>query len=516
MFGMATAVVGLAWILATAILQGDSQTLLYLGILAAGSLAITGILLDWRNGVYLFFAWLVFEDLIRKFAGNNTAMFFAKDAIIIPLYVSMLIAIRRGQLQTFKPPFLASLALFFWLAVLQMFNPNSPSVLYGILGLKTDFFYVPLMFAGYALVRTEEGLYRFLTLNGLIALVVTGLGIAQSVLGLTFLNPADLPLELRSLGNDIRHSPITGVEIQRSTSVYVSEGRYGQALILFFILGVGTAGYFLLNRNKRGRKMAFPILGIIVLATIMSGVRGAFVGVIGSAPIMVVGMMWGVPRRKFKSLKIGKAIRRSIFFGIAAIALMTFFYPNVIRDRWTYYSETLSPQSSASELGHRSWEYPVREFTNTFTEPNWQFGNGTGMASLGMQYITRITGTRPARLFSENGYGTLVLEFGVIGPFVWLLWTTSLVSHGWKVLRQLRQTAFFPIGLAILWLAAYILIFGFFYGMAQYQSYILNAYLWLCIGILFRLPALLDSQNADAPASRSSASRASYAHTARQ
>ena len=36
-------------------------------------------LADWRTGFYLFIVWLLFEDFVRKYMGNSTALFFGKD-----------------------------------------------------------------------------------------------------------------------------------------------------------------------------------------------------------------------------------------------------------------------------------------------------------------------------------------------------------------------------------------------------------------------------------------------------
>jgi len=47
----------------------------------------------------------------------------------------------------------------------QIFNPNSPSIFYGILGLKLQFLYVPLMFVAYSMMRKEEDLRRFLVVT---------------------------------------------------------------------------------------------------------------------------------------------------------------------------------------------------------------------------------------------------------------------------------------------------------------------------------------------------------------
>jgi len=83
---------------------------------------------------------------------------------------------------------------------------------------------------------------------------------------------------------------------------------------------------------------------------------------------------------------------------------------------------------------------------------------------------------------------------GILAPFLWLLWTAALVITGWRIVSRLRQTRLFPIGFAILWyifLLLYPLTFG---GMVPYQNFVTNAYLWLLVGILFRLPDLLAQQ----------------------
>jgi hypothetical protein len=55
---------------------------------------------------------------------------------------------------------------------------------------------------------------------------------------------------------------------------------------------------------------------------------------------------------------------------------------------------------------------------------------------------------------------------------------------------QLRQTVYFPIGFAIWWYAFVLLVLLTFFGLPPYQNFVNNAYMWLLIGILYRLPKL--------------------------
>ena len=82
----------------------------------------------------------------------------------------------------------------------------------------------------------------------------------------------------------------------------------------------------------------------------------------------------------------------------------------------------------------------------------------------------------------------LIVEMGIVAPFLWILWTGSVLYYSWKVARRLRETRLFPIAFAIVWYA-FMLLFVFTYdGLNAYQNFVSNVYLWLLLGILFRLP----------------------------
>ncbi len=131
------------------------------------ALAMAGIatLINWRAGVLLFISWLLFEDLARKYLGNGLILFFGKDVLAAITYLSLWRSRGRGEVPWFKPPFIVPLALFFALAFVQVFNTWTPSILYGLLGLKLYFYYFPLIYAGYALIRNANDLEQFLLYN---------------------------------------------------------------------------------------------------------------------------------------------------------------------------------------------------------------------------------------------------------------------------------------------------------------------------------------------------------------
>jgi len=108
--------------------------------------------------------------------------------------------------------------------VLQVFNPSSPSLYYGLLGLKFYFYYIPLMFVGYALLRSMNDVNKFLAVNLALGGVIAFLGVTQAIVGLDFLNPAELATDIALLGRYTRYTP-SGVAVSHPSSVFVSAGR---------------------------------------------------------------------------------------------------------------------------------------------------------------------------------------------------------------------------------------------------------------------------------------------------
>src|SRR5579872_6473452 len=132
-------IIGLIWELTSWIVAGSDQMLIMSGLVLVVCVLIVQILNDWRSGVLLFLIWLLFEDLARKYLGNSMAIYFVKDMLIGVAYLSFYFAKRRRQIEIFKIPFLVPLGLFIGLAVIQTFNTWTPSILYGVLGLKVYF-----------------------------------------------------------------------------------------------------------------------------------------------------------------------------------------------------------------------------------------------------------------------------------------------------------------------------------------------------------------------------------------
>src|SRR5579862_7175651 len=72
----------LTWLVAGWVIEGASLYLVLLCVAGIGLVVFMTIMKDWRMGVFIFLSWLVLEDQIRKYFGNSSYIFFAKDVII--------------------------------------------------------------------------------------------------------------------------------------------------------------------------------------------------------------------------------------------------------------------------------------------------------------------------------------------------------------------------------------------------------------------------------------------------
>lgn len=489
-------VLGILWLIANLILADPFRGMLLLCASIVAVVVAAKTLSDWRSGVFLFLAWLLFEDLVRKYMGNSMYIYFGKDVLIGVTYLSVLMArADHKDTESFRPPFRFALGLFFLLGLAQFFNPGSPSFWYGVLGLKLQFYYVPLMFVGYGLIRAERDLRRFLVTSMGLAAVISLVGIIQAVVGLDFLNPRG-GADIDELSHLVRQTP-SGLAVPRPPSVFVSDGRFGSYLFVVFILGLGTAGYLLLRRTRSGRRIVFPALALVAVASMMSGSRGCVVYAASSALVLSAGVLWGAPPTLGEGYRLVKAIRRSFIFVALAMVLALVVFPNVVGARWAFYRETIALDSPDSETTTRAWDYPVQNFLSVFDDRDWPTGHGIGTASLGAQYVSRILQVPTTGLATESGYGILILELGVLGPILWLVWTLSLVFEAYKVAIKLKGTWAFPVALSILWFAFLLLFPLTWSGLDLYENFVTNAYFWLLIGILFKLPILVNQTSTE-------------------
>ena len=487
-FGLFVVVIFLAYKAGGAILADDFTSLAYTAIVVVGVAVVIAILNDWHRGLYILVAWILFEDFVRKYLGNNMAIYFAKDALAVILYLSFFRARLANRLEKFHIPFRIPLLLFVWLGVMQMFNPASTSIFFGIMGMKIYFLYVPLIYVGYALIQSEADLRRFFSFVSVLILIVASLGIAQSIIGPTFLNPTHLQDDIRELSTLYRVAS-SGAMAYRPTSVFVSAGRFQDFLQLAWLISLAFGSYLFL-RGRYDRTLSFTTVSVVSVASLMSASKGVFLWTVGITLIFAAGFLWGAPWRQREATRTLRAIQRTALGVGIGIILLSALFPEEFGARLLFYSDTLMPNSPTSELAERLQNYPLANLEYAFTFPRWPYGYGIGTVSLGGQYVTRIMHAKPVGVGVESGFGNLMLELGIVGLVLWIVMGFSIAISGWKIVKELRRTPWFPLAFAIWFYAMFLFFPQMFLGGSAYQDYLLNSFLWLLLGILYRLRTL--------------------------
>ncbi len=373
------------------VIAGDMTSLAYVALLFIGSAFVVAMLNSWRKGLYFFLTWLLFEDFARKYLGNNMAIYFAKDVLALVVYL----------------------------------------------------YYVPLLFVGYALLNSEQQLRQFFFVNMTLVIVIASLGIAQSVLGHTFLNPERPADEIRELSTNYRVSPISGLLSYRPTSVFVSTGRFSNFLLVSLLLIVGFLGYLLL-RHKKGRNLTFFSLAIVSGAIVLGAARGVLLWSAGSVLVFALAFVWGAPWRQREVIRVLRTIQRAALGVALGLGLLFFVFPETLLSRVAFYQETLMPSSGPGALQQRTWNYPVMNFVGAFGYERWPYGYGIGTTSLGTQYVARFFGSKSPVTGVESGFGTLVIEMGIGGLLLWFIMSFAILFAAWRVVKKLRGSPWFP------------------------------------------------------------------------
>jgi hypothetical protein len=437
-------------------------------------ICIPYLLRNWRASLGLLLVWLALEDLLRKFAGNDLRIYFAKDVMFLVLLIGLLLdphARRCWNKATGAIRYLLY-ALVAWallMSVPSMFvDPRLP-----LIGLRLDFMYAPLVAAGFAIGSNRSSMRWWLLFAGSVAAAISLIGVIQATIGPSFLAPGTVTPGL------IHLELFRGIDstVYRPTSTFVDPGRF----VSFAVLGlaISLAAFVMCRGSKR----------LLALACVLT--NGAGVWVSGGRAGLVVGVLLVGFAATAGPLAEGRlAPGRAIVIVVAIVmggAVLTALLPGVIGARLDWYTETLDPRSSFDEWRFRT--DAVIDNTERGLAIGGLFGQGTGTESLGRQYLTADPDQIAGLYQVEGGYASIAVELGIIGVGLWLAWSIGWSARQWRCIKEGRgDRAAAAAFVLFCWMLSF-LFYGFASGLAGFQNYIANAYFWLLSGVMFAVPS---------------------------
>jgi hypothetical protein len=436
-------------------------------------LSIPFLLRNWRASLGLLLVWLVLEDLLRKFAGNDLRIYFAKDVIFVVLLVGLLMDanVRRWWTQSTGATRYVLYALVAWGLIMSVpsfwVDPRLPFI-----GLRLDFMYAPLVAAGFAIGSRGSSMRWWLLFVASVGAGISLIGVIQATIGPTFLSPG------RPTPGLIHLELFRGIDstVYRPTATFVDPGRFAAFAVLGFAVSLAA---FVMSRG--GKRILAVTCAIANAAGIwVSGGRAGLV--VGILLVAFAAMAGPLAEGRLAPGRAVGMVASIVFAGVILTALL----PGVVGTRLRWYSETLDPRSSLNEWSFRA-EAAI-ENTERGLRIGGLFGQGTGTESLGKQYLTGDPNQRAGLYQVEGGYASIAVELGAVGVALWLAWSIGWTVRQWRSIKagrgHRRAAAAFVL---FCWMLSF-LFYWFVIGFQGFQNYVANAYFWLLSGVMFAVP----------------------------
>jgi hypothetical protein len=270
----------------------------------------------WQNAIFGVFVLLVFEGALRKWAfpWAQAYVYLVKDVILLAAYVGFLLDARRNQ------PALRDGALIKIVLVLnvvfgciEVLNPNSPSILVGLAGLKTYFLYAPIAFILPYAVKSREHLLGLIRRYLIMAIPVALLGFVQIAAG-----PDS------SLNAYVSHSEdeeAVGVRFGSAYDLVRTSGTFsfisGYAVFLTFVAFLGIGYNMAQGWRLKGNIAPLLALTLVVGAMFTTGSRAPVYTLVLTGPVILGMAVVG------RVLAVQTAMRLCILLPVMAIVAVS-------------------------------------------------------------------------------------------------------------------------------------------------------------------------------------------------
>src|SRR5262249_11479958 len=239
----------------------------------------------WQSALFGVFVLLVFEGALRKWAfpWAQAQIYLVKDAILLAAYLGFILDTQRnpsaqgiGLIKT------VLVAAFVW-GCIEVLNPNSPSLLVGLVGLKAYFLYAPIAFVLPHAIKSREHLFVLIKRYLIMAIPVAVLGFIQIMAGpASSLNvyvshsEEDTPATLAYFGHEdfVRTS---------GTFSYISGYTTFLSFVVFLAIGYNMAHGWRIKNNIT------PLLALSLLVGAMftTGSRAPIYVLIATSPLIL-------------------------------------------------------------------------------------------------------------------------------------------------------------------------------------------------------------------------------------
>ncbi|MEJ7784694.1 MAG: hypothetical protein WKF96_07815 [Solirubrobacteraceae bacterium] len=407
-------------------------------------------------------------DGYLKLKTGSSVVTLGRDVLVAAIALGALLRALHSRQSLKLPPLAGFVLAFSAIVVIELFNPQAPSVEAGLAGVRQHLEFVPLFFLGFAVMRSESRLQKLAILLVVCAAIGGVVSYIQSTLTPEQLAQWGPGYRERIFGTGV-FSGAGRVAFDADAGVSVRPfglgsdaggGAFAAALALPALIGM-----MIWTRPTRRWAMAPLSIGL-ALAVATSGSRAGLV--IVAVSVAAFGLL-AASSRTASRLIVGLAVS-----GVLVYAVFQQLGPN---NSTTKRATTITPGkivptyqkergSSALKVGEYALRYPL----------------GVGVGTVGP--AGRIFGPveQRERLNAETLWNFLVIETGLPGLAAILLMLLSLMS---LALIRIRRINDLTLRLSLAAVAAPLFgIFGASFAGPTTIGVPAGPYLWFAVGVL--------------------------------
>ena len=270
----------------------------------------------WRALLFSALIMMVYEGAFRKwlFPGLQGPIYFVKDGMILLAFAGFLMSPEGAGVHKKA---LEALKVWVWLLVpfcfVEAFNPQLPSILVGIFGLKSYLLYVPIAFMVPNAVRSTADLQNKIKIFMYFMIPVALLGFIQFMLPPDHWINTYVQQDVDQMVNISQFGEHNNV---RTSGTFSFIGGYATFIQAMFAFSLGAG---LIARKESFKRLAFILLGLCSIGMFTTGSRATVYGClqIGAVTFALCAMQ-GLISAKTIMKAIGAAALISLVANFAA------------------------------------------------------------------------------------------------------------------------------------------------------------------------------------------------------
>jgi hypothetical protein len=427
------------------------------------------VFVRWRTSIYLFMGYVVVEGFLVNYFWNRPELNLLKDVLACSMFAALALALARWRL--FPMPrsrWLLPFAAFAVIYMAQVFNPNLPNVLVGLVGVRVTLLYAVLVPISYwFILRREDGLRLFAFMLAL-SLPVSLFGIYQYFRGpewMVSLSPGFERAVFYAYGGG---GATRGYF--RTFSTFVQTGGFSHYLLFMMLLCIA---FWLAPSFRKYRLLVLLLFVTHLLALLTTGGRTA-VALFGAGLLFLFVLQKGGARALPLLILVPVVFWSSLFLVDPAIG-----------ERYA----ALLDLEFVSERNFTLFYWWLYSAMDT----EWT-GLGAGYASV----ASRHAGATPLNAFVvENGLAKIRFEAGIPGLIAFVVF---VLVFAWDCLVRAKRCHDPDLNPIAMVCAVFVLLnlltlpFG-----TPFEVSPGNVYLWFFAGFLLRAPELAPREEPGSP-----------------